>query len=34
MKTPSSGDYFAVIYASQANASTVVACGNLAPPTG
>ncbi len=33
MTTPRSGDYFVVVYASQSNASTVVACGNLAPPT-
>jgi hypothetical protein len=33
MQTPTSGDYFAVVYASQANSRTVVACGNLAPPT-
>lgn len=33
MPTPRSGDYFAVVFASRANANTVVACGNLAPPT-
>ncbi len=33
MQTPLSGDYFVVVQASQANAGTVVACGNLAPPT-
>jgi hypothetical protein len=31
-RTPTSGQYFVVIYASQANAGTVVACGNLAAP--
>ena len=31
-RTPTSGDYFVVVYASAANPSTVVACGNLAPP--
>ena len=31
-RTPTTGDYFVVVYASAANASTVVACGNLAPP--
>lgn len=30
---PRSGDYFVVVHASTANASTVVACGNLASPT-
>jgi hypothetical protein len=33
IQTPRSGDYFVVVQASRANASTVVACGNLAPPT-
>lgn len=33
MQTPRSGDYFVVIHASQENAGTVVACGNLASPT-
>lgn len=33
IRAPDSGDYFVVVYASQGNASTVVACGNLAPPT-
>ncbi len=33
MQTPSSGDYFVVVYASEANSRMVVACGNLAPPT-
>lgn len=32
-RTPTSGDYFVVVYASAANPSTVVACGNLAPPS-
>ena len=32
--TPRMGDYFVVVHASVANAETVVACGNLAPPTG
>lgn len=31
-RTPTTGDYFVVVYASAANPSTVVACGNLAPP--
>ena len=31
--TPESGRYHVVVHASQANAMTVVACGNLAPPT-
>jgi hypothetical protein len=34
MLTPRTGRYFAVVYASQANSNTVVACGNLAAPTG
>lgn len=33
IETPESGRYFVVVRASQANANTVVACGNLAPPT-
>jgi hypothetical protein len=32
-QTPRSGDYFVVVHASRSNASTIVACGNLAPPT-
>lgn len=31
--TPRYGEYFAVVYASEANGRTVVACGNLAAPT-
>jgi hypothetical protein len=31
--TPRTGSYFVVIHASVANLETVVACGNLAPPT-
>lgn len=31
--TPTSGSYFVTVAASSANASVVVACGNLAPPT-
>jgi hypothetical protein len=31
--TPELGDYFVTVYASAANPETVVACGNLAPPT-
>jgi hypothetical protein len=33
MEIPRSGDYFVVVRASNANLGTVVACGNLAPPT-
>jgi hypothetical protein len=33
LQTPRTGDYFLVVYASEANSRTVVACGNLAPPT-
>ena len=33
MSTPTSGSYFVTVQASAANAETVVACGNLAPPT-
>jgi hypothetical protein len=32
MATPTSGSYFVTVSASAANASTIVACGNLAPP--
>jgi hypothetical protein len=31
--TPEDGQYYVVLRASQANAMTVVACGNFAPPT-
>lgn len=31
-RTPSSGDYHVIVYASAANPDMVVACGNLAPP--
>lgn len=31
-RTPTTGDYFVVVYASAENPSTIVACGNLAPP--
>ena len=33
IQAPRSGDYFVVVHASRENAGTVVACGNLAPPT-
>jgi hypothetical protein len=33
MPVPSSGSYFVVVRASSANWATIVACGNLAPPT-
>lgn len=33
MTTPMSGSYFVVVGASTANSETIVACGNLAPPT-
>lgn len=33
LRAPGSGDYFVVVLASVANAETIVACGNLAPPT-
>jgi hypothetical protein len=33
LTTPRGGSYFVVVYASADNAKTVVACGNLAPPT-
>jgi hypothetical protein len=32
MVTPSSGNYFVTVQASEANQGTIVACGNLAPP--
>lgn len=32
-RTPTTGDYFVVVYASAANPRTVVACGNLAAPS-
>jgi hypothetical protein len=32
-RTPTTGDYFVVVYASSANPQTVVACGNLAAPS-
>jgi hypothetical protein len=32
MSTPTTGEYFVTVSASAANAETVVACGNLAPP--
>ena len=31
-RTPGTGEYFVVVYASAANTETVVACGNLAAP--
>jgi len=31
--TPEVGEFFVTVYASAANAETVVACGNLAPPS-
>ena len=31
--TPSTGSYFVVVHASGANPETIIACGNLAPPT-
>ena len=31
--TPSTGSYFVVVHASVANPETIIACGNLAPPT-
>lgn len=31
--TPTTGSYFVTVSASTANAETIVACGNLAPPT-
>lgn len=33
VQTPSTGSYFVVVLASTANFETIVACGNLAPPT-
>lgn len=33
LRAPRTGSYFVVVHASAANAETVVACGNLAPPT-
>jgi hypothetical protein len=33
MQTPETGSYFVVVHASTANPETIVACGNLAPPT-
>lgn len=33
MTMPTTGSYFVAVSASSANAETVVACGNLAPPT-
>jgi hypothetical protein len=33
VETPSTGSYFVVVLASTANFETIVACGNLAPPT-
>ena len=33
LQTPATGSYFAVVHASVENSETVVACGNLAPPT-
>ena len=33
LATPRVGSYFVVVHASAANPETVVACGNLAPPT-
>ena len=33
LRTPRTGNYFVVVNASMANAETIVACGNLAPPT-
>jgi hypothetical protein len=33
VETPEAGRYFVVVHASDANSSTVVACGNLAAPT-
>jgi hypothetical protein len=33
LSTPATGQYFVVVLASAANPETVVACGNLAPPT-
>ena len=33
-RIPRNGDYFVAVYASRANSEMVVACGNLAAPTG
>lgn len=33
LETPKVGSYFVVVRASSANSETIVACGNLAPPT-
>jgi len=33
LQTPQTGEYFVVVRASVANPETIVACGNLAPPT-
>ena len=33
LQTPRTGSYFVVVLASVANSETIVACGNLAPPT-
>ncbi|MDT8369842.1 MAG: hypothetical protein RQ745_11580 [Longimicrobiales bacterium] len=33
IRTPTNGQYFVVLHASDANARTVVACGNLSAPT-
>jgi len=33
LQTPETGSYFVVVHASVANPETIVACGNLAPPT-
>jgi hypothetical protein len=33
LQTPETGSYFVVVRASAANPETIVACGNLAPPT-
>lgn len=33
VRTPEAGEYFVVVRASVANPETIVACGNLAPPT-
>ena len=34
LRTPMTGQFHVVVHASAANPETVVACGNLAPPTG
>ncbi|HET6946402.1 MAG TPA: hypothetical protein VFJ45_01165 [bacterium] len=33
VRTPRTGSYFVVVRASSANSGTIIACGNLAPPT-